>query len=209
MTEILRQQLTLNGLDEKIIDEIIECGRMRKLETGEVLVSPDITGNEMPVVINGLLKVSRRESTESEIFLYFLEAGETCAMSLSCCLEGKKMAMRVTAEEDSEVWMVPIANLDTWVVKYPSFRRFVFRSYQERFNELIGTLDTVVFAKMDERIYRYLLDKKQASGTYVIEKTHEQIAKDLNTSRVVVSRILKQMEKEEKIEQYRNRIEVL
>ena len=117
--------------------------------------------------------------------------------------------MRVTAEEDSEVWMVPIANLDMWVVKYASFRQFVFRSYQERFNELIGTLDTVVFAKMDERIYRYLLDKKQASGTYVIEKTHEQIAKDLNTSRVVVSRILKQMEKEEKIEQYRNRIEVL
>lgn len=209
MTEILRQQLIRNELDDKVINEIAECGRLRKLKAGDVLVSPEVPGNEMPIVISGLLKVSRQESHKSEIFLYFLEAGETCAMSLSCCLEGKQMTMSVTAEEDSEVWMVPVANLDTWMVKYVSFRRFVFRSYQERFNELIGTLDTVVFAKMDERVYRYLLDKKQATGSYVVEKTHEQIAKDLNTSRVVVSRILKQLEKEEKIEQYRSRIEIL
>lgn len=205
----IRYQLEQNGLEKGIIDEVAEIGRLKKLKAGDELISPDNPGKEMPIVLSGLLKVMRRENHDHEIFLYFLEGGETCAMSMSCCLEGKSMAMHVVAEEDSEVWMIPIANLDSWLVKYPSFRRFVFRSYQDRFNELISTLDTVVFAKMDERVYRYLLDKKQATGSYIIEKTHEQIAKELNTSRVVVSRILKQLEKDEKIEQYRNRIEVL
>jgi len=209
MKEIVRQTLLQRGLEEALIDEVISIGRLKRVTEGQLLISPDEPGKEMPVVLKGLLKVMRRESGDHEIFLYFLEGGQTCAMSISCCLEGKAMALRVIAEEDSDLWMIPTAYLDTWIVKYPSFRRFVFNSYQDRFNELIGTLDTVVFSKMDERVFRYLLDKKQATGSYVIEKTHEQIAKELNTSRVVVSRILKKLEKEDKIEQYRNRIEVL
>jgi len=95
------------------------------------------------------------------------------------------------------------------VVKYKSFRKFVFDAYQTRFDEMLNTIDSVVFLKMDQRLYKYLLDKKQASGTFVINKTHEQIANELNTSRVVVSRLLKQLERDGKIEQYRNRIEIM
>ncbi|MEJ2005955.1 MAG: helix-turn-helix domain-containing protein, partial [Cyclobacteriaceae bacterium] len=97
----------------------------------------------------------------------------------------------------------------TWISKYPSFRRFVFAAYQARFDELLHAIDSVAFMKMDERLYKYLLDKKQASGSYVINKTHQQVARELNTSRVVVSRLLKKLELEGKIEQHRNRIEVL
>lgn len=209
MNEKITQLLGLHHFEKGLIDEIIASGRSKNLKAGGVLVTPEVPGTEMPLVLTGTLKVMRREENGNEMFLYFLEEGETCAMSLSCCLEGRTMKMHVIAEDDSKLWMIPIANLDSWLVKYPSFRRFVFRSYQMRFNELLNTLDTVVFAKMDERVYRYLLDKKQSSGSYVVEKTHSQIARELNTSRVVVSRILKQLEKQEKIEQYRNRIEIL
>jgi CRP/FNR family transcriptional regulator len=113
------------------------------------------------------------------------------------------------AEEDSVLWMMPTAYLDSWMQKYPSFRRFVMRSYQMRFDELLTTLDSMVFMHLDERVYKYLLDKKQASGSYEINKTHQQIADELNTSRVVISRVLKKLEKEEKIEQHRNKIEIL
>jgi len=99
--------------------------------------------------------------------------------------------------------------LDDWMQKYPSFRKFLFQAYRARFDELLETIDAVAFMKMDERIYKYLLDKKQATGSYIINQTHEQIAQELNTSRVVVSRLLKQLERQEKIEQHRNRIEIL
>jgi CRP/FNR family transcriptional regulator len=115
----------------------------------------------------------------------------------------------VIAEKDSILLMVPMTYMDSWIVKYRSFRTFVFGAYQTRFDELLNTIDSVVFTKMDERLYKYLLDAKQATGSFEIHKTHEQIAQELSTSRVVVSRLLKQLEKEEKIEQHRNLIEVL
>ncbi len=104
---------------------------------------------------------------------------------------------------------MPVSNLDNWITKYPSFRRFVFNSYQTRFDELLHTIDSMVFMNLDERLYNYLLDKKIASGSFEIKKTHQQIANELNTSRVVVSRLLKKLEKEDKIEQRRNYIEIL
>lgn len=210
MNKLVTNFLTQSQLEPTLIEEITQVGRLKKVSLGEHVITPEMKGQEMPLVLSGTLKVMRQDAKGNEAFLYFLEGGETCAMSIACCMEGaKKTDFVVKAEEDSTLWMMPMTYLDGWMVKYPSFRKFVFESYQNRFDELLTTIDSVIFTKMDERIYKYLLDKKQASGSYVIEKTHEQIAGELNTSRVVVSRLLKQLEKEEKIEQHRNRIEVL
>ena len=209
MSDLVLKVLGNTGLEKELVDEIISIGRLKKVVQGQIVMTPEMSGDEMPIVLEGLLKVMRQDEDGNEIFLYYLEGGETCAMSITCCIEGKKSAFKVLAEDDSILWMIPMAYLDRWIVKYPTFRRFVFHSYQIRFDELLNTIDSVVFTKMDERIFKYLLDKKQASGSFVIEKTHEQIARDLNTSRVVVSRLLKQLEREDKIEQHRNRIEIL
>jgi CRP/FNR family transcriptional regulator len=197
------------GLEPTLVDEIIDYGRLRKVSTGNALISPDSVLGEIPFVLSGLLRVSRQSENGSEIFLYYLEGGDTCSMSITCCVENTKKSISVVAEEDSRLWMIPGHMLDSWIVKYSGFRTFVFRSYQSRFDELLIALDSVTFMKMDERLFKYLLDKKQASGSFVIQKTHEKIASELNTSRVVISRLLKQMEKEGKIEQGRNRIEIL
>lgn len=209
MEELVTSVLYNSLLEPKLVDEIVTIGRLKKVKEGGVVISPDNNSNEMPIVLEGLLKVMRHDERGNEIFLYFLGGGETCAMSITCCIEGKKKPIYVIAEEDSTLWMVPMTFIDSWIVKYKSFRKFVFDSYQTRFDEMLNALDSVVFLKMHERLYKYLLDKKQASGSFVINKTHEQIANELNTSRVVVSRLLKQLEREEKIEQYRNRIEIL
>lgn len=209
MNELVRQILENANLEPALIEEIITVGRLKKVKADDSVIGPNSELNEMPIVLRGLLKVKRQDSNGNEVFLYFLEGGETCAMSITCCIEGKRSVFMVNAEEDSDLWMIPMNNLDSWITKYPSFRKFVFASYQVRFDELLNTIDSVIFTKMDERIFKYLLDMKQASGTYIVEKTHEQIAKELNTSRVVVSRLLKQLEKEGKIEQFRNRIEIL
>lgn len=209
MQDLLDNVLSNSQLEPEITREIKAIGRFKKVKAGDVVMSPDSDSNEMPIVLQGLLKVMRQDLNGNEVFLYFLEGGETCAMSITCCIEGKKKAFKVVAEEEAVLWMIPMGNIDRWVAKYQSFRKFVFDAYQTRFDEMLNTIDSVVFLKMDQRLYKYLLDKKQASGSYVIRKTHEQIANELNTSRVVVSRLLKQLEHEEKIEQHRNRIEIL
>lgn len=192
-----------------MVSEILSLGRLKKVTPDQVVVSPETPGDEVPFVLKGILKVSRVDDAGNEVFLYYLEEGETCAMSINCCLEGASVSFRVVAEVGSEIWMIPVMDLDKWLTRYPSFRKFVFSSFKTRFDELLHSIDSVVFHKLDERLYRFLLDTKQATGSFKIHKTHEQIAGELNTSRVVVSRLLKQLEKEGKIEQYRNRIEIL
>ena len=209
MANSVENLLTHTGLEQELIKEIVAIGRLKKVESDHLLVDPDSPGGEIPIVISGLLKVIRQDENGNEVFLYYLEGGETCAMSITCCIEGKRASFKVIAEEDSTLWMIPMSYMDVWVTTYKSFRSFVFRSYQTRFDELLTTIDSIVFHKMDERLYRYLLDTKQATGSFSIHKTHEQIAIALNTSRVVVSRLLKQLVDEGKIEQYRNKIEIL
>jgi CRP/FNR family transcriptional regulator len=209
MESAIDKALSGSELEESLKNEILNVGRLKKVQAGQVLITQGSENHEIPIVIDGVLRVTRHDEKGNEMFLYYLEGGETCAMSVTCCLEGKRSNFSAVAEENTSLWMIPMAYMNDWLTRYPSFRKFIFSSYQMRFEELLNAIDSVAFMRMDERLYKYLLDKKQASGSYVINKTHEQIALELNTSRVVVSRLLKKLEGEGKIEQYRNRIEVL
>ena len=209
MKDLLQPRLIEAGIEPALIGEIQEVGIPKKAAMGEVLITPGSTSMYMPFVLDGVLSVVRQDDNGNEILLYYLEGGETCAMSLACCIEGKKNDFKVTAEEDSVLWMVPMNYLDQWVQEYKSFRKYIFSSYQVRFDELLETIDSITFLKLYERLYKYLLDKKQATKSYEINMSHEQIAQHLNTSRVVVSRLLKQLENEEKIEIERNKISIL
>ncbi|QNL21372.1 Crp/Fnr family transcriptional regulator [Hyphobacterium sp. CCMP332] len=209
MTKDIDKIFKYSGFSEALIEEIKSVGRQKKVQAGQILIHQGSETKDVPFVISGNLRISRNDNDGHEMFLYYLEGGETCAMSITCCIEGKKSNFSAVAEEDSVLWMVPMQYLDDWLIKYPNFKKFIFKAYQLRFDELLNAIDSMVFMKMDQRLYKFLLDSKQASGSYQIHKTHEQIANELNTSRVVISRLLKQLEREGKIEQYRNRIEVL
>jgi len=216
----LRSLLQERFFEPALIEEVMTVGRLKETKVDQTVIHPfdgskasnlgvELPKMEMPIVIEGLLKVLRQDDQGNEVFLYFLEGGDTCAMSITCCIERKPASFRVISEEDSSLWMIPVSVLDDWIAKYPSFRKFVFTSYQSRFDELLHTVDSIVFTKLDERLYKYLLDVQQATGSFEIHKTHNEIAKELHTSRVVISRLLKQMEKDGKIEQHRNKIEIL
>ena len=209
MVDRIAQVLQNLGLENQLIVEIVQTGRLLKVRGEQILIEPGMEAKEMPMVITGTLRVMREDKDGREIFLYYLEGGDACAMSISCCLGTQISEFKVVAEDDATIWMVPMHHLDTWMVKYRTFRKFIFDSYHDRFDEMLNTIDSIAFMNMDERLMKYLLDKKQSTGSFVINKTHEQIAQELNTSRVVVSRLLKKLEREEKIELYRNRIEVL
>lgn len=197
------------GLEPELITEIEQVGKLTKVREDVPLISPGMRATALPLVVEGTLRIMREDAEGNEVFLYYLEGGDACAMSISCCLGTQMSQFKAVAETDTVLWMVPMNLVDEWMGKYRSFRKFVIDSYQQRFDELMQTVDSIAFMNMDERLMKYLLDKKQSSGSYVIHKTHEQIAQELNTSRVVVSRLLKKLEKEEKVELFRNRVEVM
>ncbi|GAB5524224.1 MAG: Crp/Fnr family transcriptional regulator [Roseivirga sp.] len=197
------------GLEPELIAEIEQAGKLTKVREDVPLISPGMRATALPLVVEGTLRIMREDAEGNEVFLYYLQGGDACAMSISCCLGTQMSQFKAVAETDTVLWMVPMNLVDEWMGKYRSFRKFVIDSYQQRFDELMQTVDSIAFMNMDERLMKYLLDKKQSSGSYVIHKTHEQIAQELNTSRVVVSRLLKKLEKEEKVELFRNRVEVM
>ena len=124
-------------------------------------------------------------------------------------MQNRKSEIRAQTETESEVIRFPIDFMDIWMVKYKSWRVYVIESFNNRFEELLETIDSIAFMKMDERLHKYLIDKVKVTGDTCITNTHQEIASDLNTSRVVVSRLLKQLEKKGEIKIYRNKIEVL
>lgn len=207
MKEELREKFR-GVLQPDLIEEMVEKGRGMHVKNGMVMMQYGKYIKEIPLVITGSIRIIREDEKGNELFLYYLGEGDTCAMSLTCCIQHKKSEIKAIAETEAKVWMVPLQYMDLWM-KYPTWRQFIFGSYNLRFEEMLSALDSVAFLKMDERLMNYLLDAQQNTGNYAISKTHQQIAVELNTSRVVVSRLLKKLENEGKIELHRHKIEIL
>lgn len=163
----------------------------------------------MPLLLHGAIKILREDENGDELLLYFLERGDTCAMTLTCCMGQAKSRIRAIAETDGSLIMIPIEKMEDWLTKYKTWRNFVFDSYNVRLMEMLEAIDTLAFMKLDERLYKYLTDKAKVIGNTEIHNTHQEIAYEMHTSRVVISRLLKALEIEGKIKLHRNKIEIL
>lgn len=192
-----------------LIKEIAEHGQLMKFSAGEIIQDTGSYIRLVPLVIEGSIKVSREEEDGREIFLYYLNGGQTCSMSFSCCMMQKKSNLRTQAEEDTTLVGIPIRYVDDWMNKYVSWKNFVMRSYDDRLNEMINTIDSIAFRRMDERLLDYLEKKSEANGGDLIRATHQEIAYDLNASREAVSRLLKQMERDGMVKLGRNQIQLI
>ena len=195
--------------ENELLNEIDRSGQLKEFKAGEMIIDFGDYLKSMPLLLDGAIKVLREDSDGDELLLYFLERGDTCAMTLSCCLGTTKSEIRAVAERDTTLIMIPIEKMEEWTAQYKTWRNFVFESYHTRLTEMLDTIDTIAFLNMDERIMKYLQDKAKINQDEVVSSTHQQIAYDLHTSRVVVSRILKKLEIEGKIKLNRNQIEVL
>ncbi len=195
--------------DSEIIDNISDTASVKTFKKHDIIIDIGQNLDFIPVLIQGNIKVLREDDNGDELLLYVLETGDTCAMSLTCCMAKSVSKIRAIADEDVTVIMIPIANMRLWFNTNESWRNFILQSYQVRFDEMLETIDTLAFMKMDERLFKYLTDQVKLTASTTLEITHQEIAEDLHTSRVVISRLLKQLEKEHKIELGRNRISVL
>jgi CRP/FNR family transcriptional regulator, anaerobic regulatory protein len=179
------------------------------LPAGTTLLNIGDSVRYIPFVLSGLLKVSRQEADGHELLLYYIQPMESCAMTFTCCMQQYPSEIRVVAEEDTEILMIPIGLMDEWLVKYPTWKSFVMKTIRGRFNELLKTIDQIAFQKLDDRLAHYLKEKSKVNGSALINLSHEQIATDLATSREVISRLLKKLENDKKLLLYRNQIKLL
>ena len=195
--------------EEELKKELINVAKICRAEAGEIIMDIDQSIDQIPLVLKGSLKISREDEEGNEILLYYLEPGHSCATSLTSCYSGQRSTIRAIAEDDSEYLAIPAQYSDEWIVKYKTWKNFVMNTYSERFEELLKTIDQLAFKKMDERLYKYLHDKADLHDNSVINISHQEIAYDLNTSREVISRLLKQLENMGAIKLGRNRIVLL
>lgn len=198
-----------NIFEEALLTEIDQVGVLKEIPSGSKLMEIGEYIKSMPLLLSGVIKVLREDDNGDELLLYFLENGDTCAMTLNCCMIQAKSEVKAIAETDSKLVMIPVHKMEEWMTQYRSWRNFVLESYNNRLNELLDTLDSIAFLNMDQRLLKYLNDKVAVTNNKTIKSTHQEIAYELNTSRVVISRLLKKLENMGKIELNRNRIRVL
>ncbi|MEY8781262.1 Crp/Fnr family transcriptional regulator [Allomuricauda sp. XS_ASV26] len=198
-----------NYFEPALIQEILKEGKYKEIPAGETIMDIGQYIRSMPLLLSGAIKVLREDEEGDELLLYYLEQGETCSVTMTCCMGHTKSEIKAITETDTKIVMVPVQKMEEWMAKYKGWRNYVFDSYQNRLNELLLTVDSIAFKNLDQRLMDYLKKKVEVTNDNRINNTHQEIAYDLHTSRVVVSRLLKKLEKMKKLELHRNHILVI
>ena len=209
---ILRQKLSeyyATIFEKELIDEIVEVGFLDKGKSGSTLIDIGEKMTHIPLILEGAVKIIRHEKEGEELVLYFLEKGDTCAISFINCINRKESIFKGVVENDIEAIFVPVDIIDSWLAKYKSWRYFIIDSYHFRLIEMVESIDGLAFMNMNQRLFKYLSDKAKINQDVNLEITHQEIANDLNTSRVVITRLLKKLHADGKIYSTRNKIRVL
>jgi CRP/FNR family transcriptional regulator len=195
--------------EPELISEINAVGKVSTHERGQIMIDLGEEIKYIPILLDGAIKIVREDENGDELLLYFVEFGNTCAMTLNCCIGNVSSEIRAICESDTRLIMIPVQYMDQWLSKYKSWRTFIFNNYQNRMVELLKAIDSITFKKLDQRLEQYLHEKANVSRKKELQITHLEIATDLNSSRVVISRLLKQMENEGILQLGRNTIKLL
>jgi CRP/FNR family transcriptional regulator len=192
-----------------LLTEIEERSVAFTASDGQGLIKMGQPITVVPLILHGTLKVSRENEEGQELVLYYIRSGEGCAMTFSCGMMSKPSQVKGTAEEDLSMLCVPVAAMEEWMQKYPSWKKFVMGTIVNEYMDIIKIVNDVTFKKMDERLVNYLKEKSKITGSSLINLSHQQVADELGTNRVVISRLLKKLENEKRLLLFRNQIKLL
>ena len=198
-----------NIFSEELINQICYNGQLKTFTPEQIIINIGDKMEYFPLIVSGTIKIMTEDAEGRDLLLYYLEMGDTCAVTLNIASHGNKSKIRAIAEETSEILFVPTAKVDEWMAEYKDWRRFIMDTYNYRLSEMLDTIDSLAFHNMEERILKYLRDKAMVTGSKEIVGTHSQIANDLHSSRVVVSRMLSKLEKDGLVKHSRNKTELV
>ncbi|MBK6566623.1 MAG: Crp/Fnr family transcriptional regulator [Saprospiraceae bacterium] len=189
--------------------KLFQYSTLKTLKKGEVLIAEHSYIRSIPIIISGSLQVLRSDEEGKEILMYYIKGGESCIMSFLGGLHNEKSMLKAVAEETTEILFLPIERVRELIREYPQWLEYIFKLYHKRFEELLELVNAIAFKKVDERLLDLLHKKQKLMGSNVLEVTHEQLAHELATARVVISRLLKQLEDKGIVELGRNKIILL
>jgi CRP/FNR family transcriptional regulator len=195
--------------EKELFEEIVEEGQLVLFPEGELMMDIGQRVEQIPLIVQGTVKVFREDEEDHEIFLYYLKEGEACAITLICSEREGYSKIKAIPVEDTIAITLPIKKLDEWMFKYKSWYYFVMDSYQDRFEELLKVVEEIAFHQMDERLLAYLRKWVEVNHSPTVKATQQQIANELNTSREVVGRLLKKLEQDGTVKIGRHQIEVI
>ena len=194
--------------EEALLEEIARVGTLRDVPADFELMDIGQPIKGVPLMLKGAIKISREDLNGDELLLYYLEEGDSCTMTMACEIGEQKSQIRAVTELPSKLIMVPLNALEDWSSRFPTWRKFIFKSYHKRMEELLATVDSIAFDQLEKRLWEYLLEKKRITKANTLSITHQTIAQEMHSSRVVISRLLKRLELENKIRLSRNTIEL-
>ncbi len=203
------QEVFQGRFEYALLQELAQAGQLKDAPVGSYLIRPGEFIRSVPIILTGSVKIMRPDQGGREALLYYLGGLDACAMSLTCCLGTKQSEITAVVEEETTMIGIPVEKVDEWMCRFSTWKQFVFQTYQKRFDNLLETIDEVIFHKLDERLLVYLQKKVANCQCSVLSITHEDIAQELVTSREVISRLLKQMEKNGQVQLMRNKIVML
>lgn len=206
--------MELNKLSEiksspEILKKLSAYGIAKTFSEGDIILNENAYIKEIPIVTRGSIRVMRTDEDGREILLYYIAAGESCIMSFLGGMHHDTSKVKAVAEEETEILFIPIDKVSLLIKEYPEWLDYIFRLYHKRFEELLDVVNAVAFKKMDERLLDFIKKKCEITKSHTLYVTHEQLANELGTARVVVSRLLKQMEDEKLVKLGRNKISLL
>ncbi len=193
-------------LENELYHEIAEHSTIREFEAGRPILNFGQPVRSSMLILEGTVKLYQRDDEGDEFFIYYLDPGNACAISLVCSQQAEINQVAAQAVSDVVVLSIPLEKMDEWMFKYRTWYSFVIRTYRNRYNELLKTINEIAFKNMDERLEFYLKKQVKQFGT-TIKMTHQEIANDLNSSREVISRLMKKMEKDGWLKIHRNSVE--
>ena len=193
-------------LEEELYEEILQNASVKEVKAGETLLKVGQPIRSTLLILDGIVKLYREDEAGKEFFIYYLNPGQACTLSMVCATRYESSEVLVKALTNATILSIPLEFMDQWMTRYKTWYQYVITQYRDRFEELLRTIDAIAFSGMDERLENYL-EKQVATLGKNLKITHQEIANDLNTSREVISRLLKKMEAKNWLVIQRNAIE--
>lgn len=197
------------SLEPELVQEMAQVADLKVFAPGETLMRTGQNIRAAILVLEGLVKIYREDDQGNEFFMYYLDAGKACAISLVCALGQETSGLMAKAVNESTILIIPVQHVDAWMGKYKSWARFAVSSYRERFEELLQTIDHIAFRSMDERLLFYLKRHLEKFRTTIITTSFTEIAQDLNSSREVISRLMKKLSEKGVVQLHRTHVELV
>ena len=197
------------SFEKELVEKIAAAGELRTFKENELLMRTGQYIRSTILVLEGLVKVYREDDEGNEFFMYYLEGGNACALSLVCAIKQDTSELTAKAVTETTVISIPLSYMDEWMTRYKSWYYFVLGTYRERFEELLVTIDHIAFRNLDERLVFYLRRHQEKLKSNIIPLTHTEIAQELNSSREVITRLLKKLSDQGLLKLHRQYVEII